>query len=362
MATNQSPVWDTLHNANHTLPTLGQIVMWRLRGCAITHSDLKNRLDPAGFVAYLPKPPSAHVALRRAITAWIAEGGNGRRNRLATDDDEETTPIRALIRPIRTGHKRWLTFGLVLEKVDLVRMGLDYGTDLRIFLDKDTDHIILTTEDSGDIVDDNLPPTHPLAADLERWWLHYKALHTAGDLARIVRQIVGDMSSMGLRREGGVYFVPITYNSGIERLRAFVEGLPQDAGQVAYLFTNSVIDEKEARRNLAKAVHTGFMDQIAALQGDLRDLRAKGNTTRSTSISERLVTYRKLREKLEIYAGLLDFQKIDILDGIAQLRADAMAAITDSEDTESGYSEIELGDGSDEQESGGYHHLVQEAA
>jgi hypothetical protein len=48
-------------------PLIGYTVFWRLAGIRVSHPDLEQALQSAGFDNYLPDPPTPHVALRRAL-------------------------------------------------------------------------------------------------------------------------------------------------------------------------------------------------------------------------------------------------------------------------------------------------------
>ena len=342
-----TPTWNALRNqtAAPTLPVLGSIVTWRVRGCSVTQRDLERRLRQAGLDSYIPKPPAPRVALRRAIIAWVKSGHSPSVGGYDTgEDDGDAAPRKALIRYIST-NKDWLTFGLILETVDRANLGLDYDTELRVFLNTHSDRIILSTDGIGQLDPAHLPPAHPSAPALEAQWKQFKDLHIAGDLSHLILRAVNDLSSMPLRHEGGVYFVPQANSARLTALRTFVEGLANASGQLAYLIASPVIDEKEARRGLAQALHAGFMDQIAGFEADFRDLRAKSTNTRQTTVEERLVQYRRFREKVETYADLLAFQQEDIRRGIAKLRAQALAALDDGLDADAGDTTTENTDG-----------------
>ena len=326
-----TPTWNALKSQSQssTLPVLGSIVTWRVRGCSVTQRDLERRLRQSGLDSYIPKPPAPRVALRRAIIAWVKSGHSPSVGGYDTgEDDSDAAPRKALIRYIST-NKEWLTFGLILETVDRANLGLDYDTELRVFLNTHSDRIILSTDGIGQLDPAQLPPAHPSAPALEAQWRHFKELHIAGDLSHLILRAVNDLSSMPLRHEGGVYFVPQANSARLVSLRTFVEGLANASGQLAYLIASPVIDEKEARRGLAQALHAGFMDQIATFESDFRDLRTKSTNTRQTTVEERIVQYRRFREKVETYADLLAFQQDDIRHGIAKLRAQALAALDD---------------------------------
>jgi hypothetical protein len=60
-----------LEAATSLLPLIGFTVLWRLEGIRVSHPDLEQALQSAGFEKYLPDPPTRRVALRRALAEWI---------------------------------------------------------------------------------------------------------------------------------------------------------------------------------------------------------------------------------------------------------------------------------------------------
>jgi hypothetical protein len=60
-----------LEASTSQLPLIGFTVLWRLAGIRVSHSDLEQALQAAGFEKYLPDPPTPRVALRRALGEWI---------------------------------------------------------------------------------------------------------------------------------------------------------------------------------------------------------------------------------------------------------------------------------------------------
>src|SRR5262247_2432868 len=53
------------------IPVVGYTVLWRLHGLRVKHDQLKDALDLAGFLEFLPDPPTPRKSLRRALQAWV---------------------------------------------------------------------------------------------------------------------------------------------------------------------------------------------------------------------------------------------------------------------------------------------------
>src|SRR5205814_906410 len=125
--------------------------------------------------------------------------------------------------------------------------------------------------------------------------------------SRVVCDIVRIMGAISLRAGGGTYFVPPSAADRLDRLRHFVsnlEGLSfkrknSSAGVVqessSFLLTLGVPDAKVAKRSLAKAAHTSFMDELAVMRTDLqRFIIAPAGTVKPRTISERLLQYKEI--------------------------------------------------------------------
>ena len=129
---------------NQTGPEfLGYVVNWRLMNIRVQEADLKTALDRAGFSNHLPTLPTPRKALRRALEAWIAErtqqqSATRQTITSAAADDDEDEKESTLIRVINKAGAEHLVFGLVSENVNFNKLGLSYGTQLRILLHKKT--------------------------------------------------------------------------------------------------------------------------------------------------------------------------------------------------------------------------------
>src|SRR5262249_60860293 len=52
------------------VPVVGYTVLWRLHGLRGKHDQLKDALDRAGFLDFLPDPPTPRKSLPPAPQAW----------------------------------------------------------------------------------------------------------------------------------------------------------------------------------------------------------------------------------------------------------------------------------------------------
>jgi hypothetical protein len=313
------------------LPVLGYTVFWRLAGIRVSHPELEWVLQSTGFDKHLPDPPTPRVALRRALAEWIKTKQRDVKNALHQQDEEEpeessSAQRRTLIRVINRAGSEHIVYALVAEDVDFSALGLSYGTSLRILLHKKTGDMICTTEAEGVI--DAQRESQQVTAELMPYWQQYRDLFIARDLSEMMREIVGEMSAVSLRRAGGVYFVPASENEALVRLRQLISSIPQVADSGAFVCGLGVPDAAEARRGLSKAVHSGLVDEINSLRGDLARLSESGARTREKTITQRLVIYKQLKEKAEMYRELLGMRQDQVRAGIAELESEARNLLT----------------------------------
>jgi hypothetical protein len=310
------------------LDFLGYVVNWRLMNIRVQEADLKTALGRAGFSNHLPALPTPRKALRRALETWIAERTQqqtGIPQPVATptsDQEDENQKETTLIRVINKAGAEHLVFGIVSENVDFNKLGLSYGTQLRILLHKKTGEILCTTEADGVISAQN--ESSQVTREIIPYYNEFRHLFFTDDLSKMVHAIVTSMNAVSLRKEGGVYFVPQAERHQIELAKELIASLPTTASYKPYLLAIPVINNDVAKADVALAIHHGFLDEVKALASDLdRFAQAEPGTVRSETISNRLVQYQHVKEKVGMYATLLSMQQDDIVKGLEALTSKA---------------------------------------
>jgi hypothetical protein len=312
-------------------PLIGYTVFWRLAGIRVSHTDLEQGLQSAGFDKYLPDPPTPRVALRRALAEWIKAKQRIRRNLQLQQGDEDHDEIgggrrRTLIRVINRAGSEHLVYALVAEDIDFSVLGLSYGTALRILLHKKTGEMICTTDAEGVI--DAQRESRRVTDELAPYWRQYRDLFIARDLSEMMREIINGMSAVSLRQAGGVYFVPASERDSLLRLRQLITDIPQVTGLDPFVCVLGVPDAVEAKRGLSRAVHAGLLDEINSLRGDLGRLSESGDRLREKTIAQRLLIYKQLKAKAEMYQDLLGMRQDQVRAGIAGLEREALSLLT----------------------------------
>ena len=318
---------------NQTGPDfLGYVVNWRLMNIRVQEADLRAALDRAGFSNHLPTLPTPRKALRRALEAWIADRTQKQTGipqpitTPASDNDDENQKETTLIRVINKAGAEHLVFGIVSENVDFNKLGLSYGTQLRILLHKKTGEILCTTDADGVISAQN--ESSQVTNELIPYFNEFRRLFFTDDLSKMVHAIITSMNAVSLRKEGGVYFVPHAERHQIELAKELIASLPTTATDKPYLLAIPVTNTEVAKADVALAIHHGFLDEIKSMASDLdRFAQAEPGTVRPDTIANRLIQYKYVKEKVGMYATLLSMQQDNILKGLEALTRKAQEIV-----------------------------------
>jgi hypothetical protein len=327
--------------ATDEFPLLGYTVIASLDAVAVRHDDLRQLLVSLGLERYLLGLPEARTALRRALRAWLTDlaGSAADRAGLGSGQDEVEVDhrTRQLIREIVAPRTPVLTLALVAENIDLSQLGLSYLTNVRVFYDRSTGQLYLTTTPIGrfDPFQLALASSARDQALLERlrpFWEYYRELHVTSDLGRMVQAIIADMDATALRPGGGVSFVPYQQRAALQRLKDLIERrLPAPPGEVntSTLLHLPVIDRPATRAHMARVVHQALLGEVAALQKDLERFIEQAQSTtekgrpakvRPATIVNRLAEYRAMRAKIELYGEILGARQQQALQALGQLQ------------------------------------------
>jgi hypothetical protein len=331
-----TPPTDEIEQATDEFPQLGYTVIASLKGSEVQHDELAALLASLNLSRYLPALPEPRTSLRRAIRAWLKERAASGAAGWLDDDDEEDLKTKRLIREISAPRAPWLTLALVEENIDLAELGLSYLTNLRVIYDRTTDILYLTTTPTGrDGATQTRLQDQALLASLEPLWEHYRTLHIAGDLARMVQDIIADMDASAMRRGGGVYFVPYARRAALARLKHLIEvALPAAPGEenASSLVHIPIIDRPTIKKQMARIAHKSFMAELTALQKDLERFIEQASTTttkgkpgriKRESMLARLADYQAMKAKVGLYSEMLGMRQQEILRGLDQLQTTA---------------------------------------
>src|SRR5215210_7265016 len=111
-----------LHHDYEQLPILGHLIWYGLAGIRTDRTSLLHLLQQHGFQNYTPEPPTDKLALQRALREWIRLRGATQKS----NNDEDETVTRALIRPINKRRAKYSVFAIVAEEVDFALLTLPW--------------------------------------------------------------------------------------------------------------------------------------------------------------------------------------------------------------------------------------------
>lgn len=336
--------------AKKELPKLGYNIMWSLGSIAVQRDHLIRQLQAAGFKNHEPDEITHKNALRRAIAEWIKTKDSAAASTLDDlGEEEEYGPngekrkhkIRALVREIDSKETAFTVFTLVAEDVDFSLLGLNFSSQLRIFLQKSTKQnridqpeIYCTTEIIGDLLTAQDKSTQ-FTQELRPIWNVHQNRYKAVDLSRLFTRIVlGIPGSVPINR--GVYFVPETQKQSVMALRQLLEDMPvTNAEDPAYLLALPVIDEESSRRELSNAIHRGMCARLSTMEADLSDLQAKARKKiKDATRDGRIAEYARLKQEAQMYADLLQMQHEDIQERVTNLNKRILKSLTGPTDEE----------------------------
>src|SRR6266540_473235 len=213
-----------------------------------------------------------------------------------------------------------------LERVDFNKLGLSYGTQLRILLHKKTGEILCTTDAAGVISAQN--ESTQVTNELIPYFNEFRHLFFTEDLSKMVHGIVTGMNAVSLRKEGGIYFVPNAERQQIELAKELIASLPTTADEQPYLFALPVTNTEIAKADVALAIHYGFLDELRTMASDLdRFAQAEPGTVKPETIANRLLQYKYVKEKVGMYATLLSMQQDNIVKGLEALTSKAQTIV-----------------------------------
>lgn len=294
------------------LPLLGYATWWRLSGIKIEHKDFSDRLEAAGFRKFTPKPVTYRKALSRALREWLKD----------YDINKDTAPsksqkTKSLIRPINEPNKAWMVFGLIIEAQDLQEMGFAHTTGLRILLSKKSGNFIITSKNNGLITDKD--ESDLLRQSILPYYERQLELVTGQDVSSTITKITDNLGATSLRSMGGLYYIADSHKEELDKLAKLVENL-SDNSQFVML---PILDIEQTRKQIAKNLQSGLLDQVTAAKNDLLrlvELAKEGRTVRQSTITKLLDNYKELKGKASFYADKLEMRKEEILEEITDLQ------------------------------------------
>lgn len=313
------------------LPLLGYSVIATLPEIEIPAQELHDLLTPLGWSHTVPELED-RTAVQLTVKAWLRDLATGERGSRRGDEGigESGKKDKVVLREISRSNSQVGTFALVKESLNREGLDLTYLIDLQFLFDTSSGTLRLhrAGKASG-----GGPSDEELQARLDVQWHRYyrQARQTSAVLGRMYTEILSTMQAIALRSDGGVYFVPAMTAEKLLALQVLLETTLPSAARTTTRGTLLCIPQwgdLATRDEIARAAHIALLAELRALRTKLQEIieRARqGSTIRKKWMLARILTYRRQREKIQLYTDLVGMQQNDLELDLRLLRAQAHA-------------------------------------
>lgn len=262
------------------MPLLGRLVTWSIGGIALRREELVQHCEAAGLdTRQLPTRIQTRSAVIRTIDRLE---GDGFVRRILEEPD------RAV-------------FVLVSEAIDRTREDARYQVERRFEYDKRGKRVVC--DDPG------------TQAQIDALMEHFGECFLPTDVRRFVVEAVRDAGAVSLRPKGGVYFVAEPKLAVVDALAKFIDALGTGSSLLALNVPKSPSD----MASMVRAFEAEAMGDLEALAAELADLEADPAKVRASTWGKRLDAFKRERDKVNLYATLLETEATRYLDRLAAL-------------------------------------------
>lgn len=265
----------------------GSILWWDCPCAGITTENLKALASRHGVpIKYLPREITPISAMKRAVSQ--SKPGLARRSlriEQIRGEGELNSP--------------YLTWGICQKDTDITTDTVEFDQLATIRFHK-KDHTIACD------------PHHELLDKLKG---HYEEClrHNADDIRGILVAITQEVG-LRLRRSGGNYWIPASYQSLLDNAAALVEAI-NGKNQVVQLPLYEAISGTATMTTIAK---TSLEDEVAELKSQLDEL-ARTPKASAKAIAARFGEIQKIRARVQLFSSALDFQSAELVNGLQRL-------------------------------------------
>lgn len=202
-------------------------------------------------------------------------------------------------------------FALVLERKerqDDGRTKIRYEIQRYIMLDLKTDRIYLLDENSNNVNDPELQ------AKIEQLYNVARTTISSHDIRTAILQIlVYRLYAMGLRPNGGIYFVPQQHENVIRQIKEFVESKLHNS----YFVMIGIVNDNETQSNMIPVVVDNLKAELDVLEQELTEAITEGRQLRSDAKANRMAQFSNIITKAEMYSQLLNMYSEELEDKIS---------------------------------------------
>lgn len=258
-----------------SLAIVGFFLWWSVREVTISRATFNGLLKSLGFDFEVPEKcfRSAFLKAVRDVQA----GGRG----------------KFIIRKIYK-HAEEYAFGLVDETIDQTAKSLGYNHSSTLVFSPETGNL-------------SVDFSHRAAEEIEKLYKENLDAMDSNDVREAILNIIKSWHVVGLRDRGGIYFIPVSFESQVEKLEKLVESLGGDST----LAIAPQVDVERTKKAIYKAFVTGLKDKISTFEQEVE----KGTMERKSAWEKRISEFKELKAEISFYRDAMNFQADDL--GIA---------------------------------------------
>jgi len=264
-------------------PTLGYLLWWTIRDVSIEESKLNDLYVKTGLADYMPK----HVSNRKSFWRALKKFGK--------------THPDLLIRKIGENDQK-IVYGIVAEDQNFTKEDLEYQIECKIVFWKETGSIAFS--------DDKHPAVQEMQLQYEKYCTHF----IADDLRKAILSSIESLSSLDVRKQGGIYFVPVEFYETVAKFDELVSNLSSSA----VMYTNPIPDLPRVRKKMFRAFMEQAEVELKEAAEELEKLR-NDKGVRSSTIEARINRFKEFRDKATLYADLFKGKVEKIEERISSL-------------------------------------------
>lgn len=256
-------------DASNADSIIGYLTWYSIGDALYDRDDLRSKLLAAGINEnFLPKEIRPSDAYRRATTA--VERKKFRQNE--TDKEYKNYIIRDVV---TRGEK--LQRNIVVETVNQEGERLDYETEgAKMYFDKKSNQFTFDAKDDH---------AEELAEEAQKLFEKYLKAHNGATVRGSVVQYMNNLSPTPVRPSGGVYFVPIKYESNLRSLVSYVSSFEKGEAHMIPLVNddeNRSLIRNKVKEHLEKIIsqcRIAIRDDGGLQKGQMRALIEEAKRT-----------------------------------------------------------------------------------
>lgn len=266
---------------------LGSLVWWDMSDTAIRPRDLRHILKSEGEDPDVVPDIKPIGALRQAVRQFHEGAGNADRYRAEVVAADDQSALVGLLRRVQVSEKE-VAWEQICRAEFTVGKGWDQIPDV-----PQMQRLIDQITNCQQYLDHSWIRPNLIKVRLEKW------------------------SAFGLRRQGGVYYVPDAYKAQVDTLARIVSQIG-----TSMLYVAHVSGTAASKRSLGTSAKVHLSGLVSNLKDQIRDWGESEVQVRSSTIGNAIIELKALNDKATFYADLLDMEKDALMAEMTDAKAD----------------------------------------